>query len=335
MLAAFWTTTNCNLKCRYCYEGEDKVSNVMPKDVVDQAIEFIINQKKDKDELVIQFHGGEPFLEFETIKYIVNKVNEKYKHSSNKPAFVTTTNATIMNDEILDFIINNISNITISIDGAKSTHDYNRITKNGNATHDSVLKNSKKLLEHIPRLRVRMTFDTETVGNLYEDVKFLIDEGFKVIVPVADLYEKRWNDEHVKILESQIIKMKRYIESKNDVLLSIVDTNIYKEKGLCDGGVSSFHIYPDGKLYPCTLAGGNNSFCIGDVNNGVDIKRRDYILNYSETTNEVCDGCSLCRSCEGNRCKIINKLITNDYFSPPPMHCAIQNLRYKLYSNEI
>lgn len=330
MLASFWTTTNCNLKCRYCYEDKSNKIKSISKDTVDKAIEFILNQKKINDELVVQIHGGEPFLEFETIKYIVNRIKDKSEQYNFNTIFLTTTNATIMNEEVLEFIVNEIPDITVSIDGCKATHDNNRITKNGIGTHDTVIKNSKSLLKYLPKLRVRMTFDTETIENLYEDVKYLIDEGFKVIVPVADLFEKRWDNKHVSILESQIEKMNDYINDKEGVLLSLVEANIQKDKGNCNGGVSSFHIYPDGKIYPCTLATGNDSFCIGDIYSGINIEHRDYLLSFSNNINADCDGCSIIKSCEGNRCKIINKMINDDFLSPPPMHCAIQNLKYKM-----
>lgn len=332
MSATFWVTTNCNLNCKYCYEGEKKLNKVMSTAIVDKAISFILDQFKsvNEKELVVPIHGGEPFLEFEIIKYIVNEFKNKAKNQGFSVSFVTTTNATILNDEILEFIVNEMPDITISIDGTKETHDKMRPFKSGNGSHSKVLNNSLKLLKYAPNMRVRMTFDSESVENLYKDVKYLIELGFKCIVPAPNLFDKNWNNKHIKILEKQIRFIKEYLEDKEDVVVSLTDKEIYSIKGICNGGKNSVHIYPDGNLYPCILVAGNENFHIGDIFNGINIKKRDYLLSYSNKLNSDCDGCKLYSYCNGPRCKIINKLITDDYLSAPPMLCALENLQYKI-----
>lgn len=334
MSAVLWVTTDCNLACKYCYEGNSKPKLVMSKDIVDKAIKFIACSFKDINEkqITIPIHGGEPFLEYETIKYIVKRCKEEF---SNKDIlFPLTTNGTILNDEILEFIINDIPDITMSIDGASSTHNKMRTFKNGNDTHKIVLENGKKLLSYLPNMRVRMTFDSESVGNLYEDIKFLIDEGFKYIVPAPNLFDKRWNETHIQLLESQMIKAKQYIANLNDVYISIIDKNLYTIKGPCSGGVSNFNIYPNGDIYPCMLTVGNSEFCIGNINTEIYIDKRDELLRHSRCENNECIGCGLVNYCSGSRCKMINKLITNDYYSPPPMQCAMERLKYKINFNQ-
>lgn len=79
----------------------------------------------------------------------------------------------------------------------------------------------------------------------------MIDNRFKCIVPAPNLFDKNWKKEDISILEEEMIKIKRYLEDKKDVLVSLVDKNTYGFKGVCSGGETSLHIYPDGKLYPC------------------------------------------------------------------------------------
>ncbi|WP_270648183.1 radical SAM/SPASM domain-containing protein [Paeniclostridium hominis] len=332
MTTTFWVTTNCNLNCKYCYEGEDKLNCVMSKDIVDRAIDFTVNYFKNtkKDELTVPIHGGEPFLAFDMMKYIVNEFKEKAKNVGKKVSFITTTNATILNDKILEFIEKEIPDITVSIDGTKETHDKMRPFKGGNGSHDIVIKNSLKLLEKTPNMRLRMTFDSESVANLYKDVKYLIDLGFKCIVPAPNMFDKNWDEVHVEILEQQIMSIKSFIEEKEDVVVSLTDKNNYSLKGPCNGGNSSFHIYPDGDIYPCVLAGGNKEFCIGNIFYGIDNTKKDSLLSYSSKINPDCDGCKLYEYCDGPRCKIINKIVTDDYLMPPPVHCALENLQYKI-----
>ena len=330
MSATFWITTNCNLRCKYCYEGTDKLNLAMTKEVIDKGIEFIAeNLKFEKNEkITIPIHGGEPFLEFDSIKYLVNECKKEFKE--NDVSFVTTTNMTILNDEILKFIIDEIPDITISIDGKRETHDKMRIFSNGSGSHEIAINNGLKLLKYLPNIRVRMTFDSSTVRNLFEDSKFLIEKGFRFIVPAPNLFDTNWDRQSMNVLEEQMIKIKEYLKFKEDVFVSIVDKDVYKVKGACSGGKTSFQIYPDGKLYPCTLVSGIKEFEIGDIYTGINVKRRDEILSYSNEISPSCDGCNLYDCCDGPRCKLINKLIVNDYNLPPATHCAIENVKYQL-----
>ncbi|MCR1954636.1 4Fe-4S cluster-binding domain-containing protein [Clostridioides mangenotii] len=331
MSTTFWVTTNCNLNCKYCYEGEEKLNKVMSKEIIDKAIGFTLdNLNNTKKNLKVAIHGGEPFLVFDKMKYIVNEFKAKCSELDKTTTFLTTTNATILNDEIIDFIVNEMPDITVSIDGTKETHDKNRTFKNGCGSHDIAMENSLKLLKLLPNIRLRMTFDSDSVEDLYKDVKYLIDLGFKFIVPAPNLFDENWDIEHIKILESQIKCIKEYIGNRTDVNISLIDKTIYKIKGNCSGGKNGFHIYPNGKLYPCLLAGGNELFEIGDIFNGVDINKRNCILSHSKKLNPDCNGCKLYNLCDGPRCKIINKLVTDDYYSAPPMQCALENLKYKI-----
>lgn len=332
MAVTFWVTSDCNLSCKYCYEGEEKKKLYMSKEVVDKSIDYIFNNFNyiDKENFVVQIHGGEPFMAFDSIKYLVSSLKKECKIRNINVSFATTTNATILNDEMINFIKKEIEYITVSIDGTKETHDKMRPFKNGNGSHGLALKNSMKLVESGKDVRVRTTFDSNNVYDLYKDIKFLIDNGFRCIVPAPNLFDKSWKQEDVNLLEEQMIKIKKYLEDKKDVLVSLVDKNTYGFKGPCSGGETSLHIYPDGGLYPCIMVAGNNEFCIGDIYVGIDQEKKNNFLSYSNKINIECEGCALYSFCSATRCKIINKLITNSYCSPSPVECAIENVRYKV-----
>lgn len=329
---SLWVTSDCNLNCKYCYEGLEKKKQYMTRDVVDKSIDYTFKYLKNicESDFRVQIHGGEPFLAFEIIKYIVVKFKEECKKRNIKVSFLTTTNATIMNDEIIEFIKNEMPAISVSLDGTKETHDIVRVYKNGQGSHDIALENALKLLDNSVKIRVRNTFDSNSVSNLYKDIKFLIEKGFKCIVPAPNLFDKNWDVEKMKILENQIKKIKEYTKEKDDVLLSLTDKSLYKIKGSCTGGKSSLNIYPDGSIYPCTMVTGNKEFCIGDIYSGVNIRKRDDLLSYSKHVNKECEGCRIYNYCNGTRCKLVNKLITNDYCKPSAVQCAIERLNYKL-----
>lgn len=331
MRATFVVTSDCNLKCKYCYEGTEKSKLYMDKDIVDKSINFIFNNYNSMEDnrLDVSIHGGEPFLAFEIIKYIVSRLKKECKDRNISVNFSTTTNATFLNNEMIDFIIKEIPDISVSIDGNKGTHNKMRPFKNGSGTHKIALENTHKLFSYLPNLRIRSTFDSMTVYNLYNDIRFLVDEGFKWIVPALNFYDLNWDNEKIDILEKNLRKVKEYIKDK-DVFISILDKSLYKFKGKCDGGISSINIYPDGKLYPCTVAIGNDELCIGNIYKGIDINKRDNLLSFSNKVNPECEGCDLYNFCGASKCKIINKLITNDYCKASPVECALENIKYKL-----
>lgn len=97
----------------------------------------------------------------------------------------------------------------------------------------------------------------------------------------------------------------------------------------CDGGSTSKNIYPNGDIYPCTMAAGKNEFIIGNIYDGIDIKKLNSHRRYSKEIIEECRGCNYIKSCNNNRCKIINKLVRGNYLSPILAECMLNNIRYE------
>jgi len=91
MAYTIWTTGACNLKCKYCYEGLDKPSLYMTSSVAEETLKFIIYDSKKDDELLINFHGGEPFLNFKIIQYFVTQLKEYYMGKKEVVFTVTVT----------------------------------------------------------------------------------------------------------------------------------------------------------------------------------------------------------------------------------------------------
>lgn len=89
----------------------------------------------------ICFYGGEPFLNFPLIKEVVEYV----KQIDNETIFYITTNGTLLNSEIIDFLTENNILITFSLDGFKENHDRNRVYENGRPTFDTIINNINKL----------------------------------------------------------------------------------------------------------------------------------------------------------------------------------------------
>ncbi|QAT60445.1 radical SAM protein [Acidilutibacter cellobiosedens] len=336
MSITLWITNKCNMNCKYCYVGDEKSNFSMPKLIIDKSIEFIFkNFGKYKDNvndyLMVRFHGGEPLIEFNLIEDIVKKINYRKKDKNFK--FAITTNGTILDKDIILFLKNEIYDLTVSLDGNKKTQDTMRPFKDGNSSFEKVLKNAEILEREIGNIRIRMTYDSNTVYNLYDDIKFLIDEGFKYIVPASNNYDINWDEDDVECLKITIIKLREYIKARgtSNVHISLLEKPQYINKGKCNMGNKSINIYSNGDLYPCIASSGRKGFKMGNIFSGLDEDRRNKIIYESECEREcACRGCSIYNYCDGSRCRIVNKLTTGDYFTPPAIHCAVENLKYSL-----
>lgn len=333
MQASFWLTSSCNLKCIYCYEGENKLRVNINTQTIDRALDLIIEYMKEiKDKyLWIVLHGGEPFLAFKEMKYLVKKAKDRAEKYQISLSFSVTSNGTLLNDEIITFIQKEIDDFPISMDGKAKTQNYSRPFADGNATFEIVEQNVRKILKVKPDLRVRMTYNQKTVKDLYENVSFFVELGVKCIVPVQDFYDKSFKYSDIQVLNKQIRKIcKKYRE--NEVLLS--NWKLIK-RGNCSGGITSMHIDSFGDIYPCMLAVGNREFLIGNVYKGIDSNKQKIVLEYSECAIPECEGCDLYCYCNETRCKIINKVINGDYMKPSAVACEIERIKYRLCVDDI
>lgn len=190
-------TKKCNMACMYCYE-RDKTSTYSWEEIETLIRSIVANNNGNK--YSVEFLGGEPCLEYEYIFKAVRLFNELDKE--HVAYFIITTNGTIVNKYIIDFLLTNPNVIfSISLDGTKDAN-YLRIFKNNsNNTYDKIIFNMKMLkLANIPlvQLSVHMVTLPFNVKYLYDSVCHIYDLGIRNIsigtvestVRITDSYEK-------------------------------------------------------------------------------------------------------------------------------------------------
>ncbi|MEF9959806.1 MAG: radical SAM protein [Niameybacter sp.] len=136
----------CNLKCKYCYGegGEYQERGKMTNDIAIKSVDFLIENTKQK-ELLIIFFGGEPLMNFDLIKVVVEYCKAKEKYTDKKFRFSMTTNGTLINDKIEEYIRENNIFVQISIDGRKEVNDINRFNSSGEGIFDKVIARTHNL----------------------------------------------------------------------------------------------------------------------------------------------------------------------------------------------
>lgn len=330
-----WVTTACNLRCTYCYEGKEKKVQNLSAEQASAIVEYIKKkakklerEKRDRINIInIELHGGEPLVNFQGIKDFVNIA--KRDLGEYKISYQMTINGTILSDEILLFLKENISHLTISFDGDEFTQNLCRIDAEGKGTYDIVKENSIRLLEIFgDKLRVRMTFNSKTVTKLSNNIIHIANLGFKIIIALPDIFDKEWNDEKVEAFNLEIGRIKQSAIDKK-TYINLKQPVVLQKKGMCSGGCDGENILPNGDIYCCTMATGIQEFYIGNISTGIEKQIVDEILRHSSEKMDICSECSYCIFCDCVRCRIINKLVNNSYSEPIGIQCAFNNLLIK------
>lgn len=326
-------TDDCNLRCSYCYEGGCKLKRYMNRETADKCIEFIKEKLKeeedDKRPLWITLHGGEPLMNFDIVKYIKKKLDSEITDRS--IIYDMTTNGTIMSDEILNFIKNDLTEISISLDGTRESHDANRIFPDGSGSYDIVMKNIERLQkENIP-IRCRMTFNQQNVYNMYESIESVSKLGFRYIATAVDTMSE-WSDERIEEYKEQRMKLIDFQLENPELKLGVTNIRLLNVKrGDCFGGVCTFCIDTDGGIYPCTFSIGKKEYLIGNIYDEVPIDE-DRLKEFTDENFrdfEECSGCTRKEYCVSVRCRIVNKLSTGSYSNIPYIACIDENMNFE------
>lgn len=322
-----WVTSACNFLCSYCYEGDKKSDVFLDEKSADKIVDFIHKQclEKGVKTLGLCFHGGEPMLNAHVIKYVVDLIRSA--NIIEKLFTAVTTNCYFYDETITDYI----SEFTVSIDGTRKAHDINRVDKGGNPTYDRCIVNAKKYLEKDPSVRLRMVVTPNNVKYLFEGVKELIEIGFKLIVPGLDHYSDLWTDALMETYYEQMVKIREYLRENMLIDVKVAGLNVkITEKEACRVGCDGYQIDADGKIYSCVFVVREPYYCIGDIENGFDEEKIAELNRIGEKKVEECKGCGNYRYCVTNRCLLLNKQLTGDYYTPSPVICAEENVKLRL-----
>lgn len=333
MLFNVWVTTACNLKCRYCYEGRAKAYEFMDLETAKKCCQYIMSFNDPI--LIIQFHGGEPLLNYDVVQYIVKELLNK-KKDYQKIMFGLTTNGILLTREKVRFLAKYMDyGFSISLDGDEFVNDSMRRIQNGGGSYKFVVPKIRMALDITGNIRFRMTFTPETVDRLADSVIHLESIGAKLIVSHPDFFSKDWTKQHLEIYRRELEKLEeisyRQHWSEKGVKVSLLTYEIFK-KTRCSGGENSINISPKGELYPCTYLVNMQDYIIGTLTHGIDKKKMKAISKVNDPDIEVCIGCSNYHSCEAVRCRYLNKLLTNDYLCPSPIICAFEreNIKFSM-----
>ena len=309
---------DCNLACKYCFADEGEYHGkreLMSYEVGKKALDFLVANSGSRTNLEVDFFGGEPLMNFEVVKQLVKYGRSLEEPNNKKFRFTLTTNGVLLDDDILEFVNNEMSNLVLSLDGRKEVHDLMRPRRGGQGSYDTVVPKFIKAAESRNQMNyyVRGTYTRNNL-DFAKDVIHMADLGFEqisvepVVADKSESYAIREEDIDTLIkqydeLTAEMIKRKKEGKPFN-FFHFMIDLSggpcVAKRLSGCGSGTEYLAVSPSGELYPCHQFMGMKDFLLGNVDEGVirtDIRDEFKLCNvYAK---EKCKNCFAKFYCSG------------------------------------
>lgn len=297
-------TTRCNLRCRYCYNGDASVQGDMSESVLDRALEMA---SEGDEPLHIQITGGEPALVPDLVNVVLARAREKIR----RPYSVGfQTNGTLLNSDLIRMLKEFNVQVGISVDGLPSVHESLR----GDA------RSTFRSLSMLEALGVpfRVTAVVTAQNVLFLDKLLLALAGFEFCRGIGlDLLVRKG-----RALSSEAItppspgELRRSVRSllqalelvnkRRSVPVTVREfeklwraLSSSRSQGFCHAAEGrSIAVMPDGSIFPCGQTAGDERFLLGDVWNHNDDKRRALVS--IRLSGDSCENCPLADLCPGD-----------------------------------
>ena len=169
-------TERCNLNCKYCLfakedgfnkrkHAQQNISEATAYKAIDYYYSKYINAIKKvplenrtavirQNKPSLQWWGGEPFTAFDLILktklYFESLDWELHGVSKKDIIYALTSNLTIFNNDILNFIVQNNVILRVSLDGDEKSHNKNRVFSDGKGSFNITLKNLNMIINKYP-----------------------------------------------------------------------------------------------------------------------------------------------------------------------------------------
>jgi uncharacterized protein len=309
---------DCNLACKYCFAEEGEYHGergMMSLEVGKAAIDFLIENSKHRKNVEVDFFGGEPLMNFEVVKGVVEYAKSREKETGKNFRFTITTNGVLLNDANIDYINEHMYNVVLSLDGRKDVNDRMRPSPNGKGSYDIILPKFKKLVEKRGNKQyyIRGTFTHHNL-DFAQDALHMADAGFTevsvepVVAPTEMDYAIQKEDIPALCMEYETLAkemLKRYKQDNGfNFFHFMVDLTggpcIHKRLAGCGSGTEYLAATPNGELYPCHQFAGVAEFKMGDVWKGVEnLEQRSVFEKCNIYSKQECTNCWAKFYCSG------------------------------------
>jgi sulfatase maturation enzyme AslB (radical SAM superfamily) len=234
--------------------------------VAKAGVDLALSMSEGDTELT--FYGGEPLLEFDLMRRVVNHV-EGVRRPDERINYWVVTNGTLITDEVADFLAEHDFKILLSFDGVPSSQDLR-----GEGTFETLDSMLDSLQERHPdyfrrAVEISVTVSPRAVPFLADSVEYLLGKGVcevdltPVMTPTSG-----WDEDCHRELEEQFGRIRAsslvHLDRTGDVPLLL-----YAGKGHLSGppvtsramceivDSNSWAVDVDGSVSGCTLFAGS------------------------------------------------------------------------------
>ncbi len=272
------TTLRCNHKCQYCHAAVAPMTakNMdMTAETAKKVVDTIFYTSNPN--LTIEFQWWESLVNWEIVKFIIEYANTKAFYLKKNVNYALVTNLTLMDEEKLQYLIENNVGISTSLDWDEETHNYNRTFKEGNS-YEQVTYWIKRINEEYAKKWINnkiwalLTVTKKTLSRYKEIIDTYIELWLDSVFlrplnpywfAAAEL-EKLWYEpeEFIEFYYNSmdyILKLNKsgvnFRESLSMIYLSKIlkdtDPNYLDERSPCWACIWQVAYNFDGKIYSC------------------------------------------------------------------------------------
>lgn len=318
-------TNQCNLACTYCYEyGEDKIVDTtngqqpkfMSEATARESVEFALRESRENKHAHITFFGGETLMNFPVLKSTIAYARQRAAEVGKDIDFSLTTNATLLQPDVIEFLANERVGVTISIDGPEEMQDKFRVFNNGQGSYAMAAPKIKALLQrHRTRpvgARVTLTRQTLDVRRIYqhltEELGFW-EVGFAPVTtaPGRDYAIADGGFDHLleqfrglaaDFLAASLQNRHHGFSNVRETLQEI--HHGHAKAYPCGAGIGLMGVSTDGRVALCHRFAGSDEHGLGTVTDGVSWERQQAFLDTHHVANKTdCQTCWARPICAG------------------------------------
>lgn len=281
-----YPTFHCNLRCTYCFQGENPppaTHSIISTDYVDkifEAIEIITQEKGAESRPLLYLFGGEPLLLGKQARGIIQYILSLAYYKNFRVGIITNGSTLGHYSEILKRY--KVEFVQVTMDGTKCIHDQRRRYTNGRGTFDDIVNGITSIQDSDIKVLIRVNLDSQNIDSIPDFAKFALKARWdtaNVVVfagPYRDLLCRSYQHqlaEHVMLEkmfafyqlepQTQIIRLVGWPGA--DYILHFLQTGRLPPPRVsyCISSYGRFGFDVEGYVYACGTAAGKDEYSIG------------------------------------------------------------------------
>jgi len=205
-------TWQCELRCRYCYIPKQG-GRVMTQRTLERSIDMLL--ASDREEVILQFFGGEALIEWELLKHGLAYGTEQAGVWGKRILFVISSNGWSIDQEKLDWLKAHPVKLELSLDGDSVTQNKFRraLSKGRDSYEEGIPHKAQMIRESGIEHEVIMVVHPEAVDKMPENFFHIVDLGFPR-VQINFALGTIWKPDQKESFAAGLLEIGKQLESR-------------------------------------------------------------------------------------------------------------------------